>query len=417
VPTAITHERHTGTTGDALTIGFSGGQSVLGWTLLVAWLAGWLIVLASIGSQVLQRGIAASPLALVAGALVFAGGVLVLIPLVWVALGRPETVVVAGGVLWLHRHGVITISRTFPPFTIRSVRLAPEPRAWWLAVVAVRRFWVGGIGRIEVDAGGEVHACGTRLADDEAERLVGELKALTLLGQPGTSSSAAGVARALRTWSARVATFVLFLPMVLLPFRALVTDRTSCFGASPGEPQFPTDVRGLAPAGRVLLVPLDDFPAAQAQSMASWFRQRFGTRIDVAVPLVMPASVFDAERGQVDGVALVRLLERRYPVPADRQVTVALTARDMYIPHRPWRYAFSYRGGERFAVVSSMRMNHGCLGIVAAHEDVRTARLRKMVAKNVGVLHYGLPLSRDERSLMYADIGGPQELDVMSESY
>jgi hypothetical protein len=40
-----------------------------------------------------------------------------------------------------------------------------------------------------------------------------------------------------------------------------------------------------------------------------------------------------------------------------------------------------------------------------------------MVAKDIGVLYYGLPLSRDARSLMFADIGGPQELDVMSESY
>jgi hypothetical protein len=33
------------------------------------------------------------------------------------------------------------------------------------------------------------------------------------------------------------------------------------------------------------------------------------------------------------------------------------------------------------------------------------------------VLYYGLPLSQDPRSLVYASVGGPQELDVMSESF
>jgi hypothetical protein len=55
--------------------------------------------------------------------------------------------------------------------------------------------------------------------------------------------------------------------------------------------------------------------------------------------------------------------------------------------------------------------------VVTAPEEVQFARFRKMVAKNIGVLYYRLPLSQDPRSLMYADIGGPQELDVMSDSY
>jgi hypothetical protein len=47
-------------------------------------------------------------------------------------------------------------------------------------------------------------------------------------------------------------------------------------------------------------------------------------------------------------------------------------------------------------------------------KSVASPRLRKMVGKNIGVLYFGLPLSNDPRSLLYANIGGPQELDVMS---
>jgi hypothetical protein len=39
------------------------------------------------------------------------------------------------------------------------------------------------------------------------------------------------------------------------------------------------------------------------------------------------------------------------------------------------------------------------------------------VSTGVRVLYYGLPLSQDPRSLVYASVGGPQELDVMSESF
>jgi len=210
---------------------------------------------------------------------------------------------------------------------------------------------------------------------------------------------------------------LVLLPLVGIPARAIVTDRVSCFGVEPGEPVSPVDVRRLTPAGHVLLVPLDDFPVEVANSLAWWFRERFGTAIEVAPPLETPPEAFDEDRGQRSAVELVSLLKRQYGRSDNGEVVIALTGWDMYIPHLPWRYAFSYRGRDRFAVVSSLRMDHGCLGVVRAPEEVQAARLRKMVAKNVGVLHYRLPLSRDARSLMYADVGGPQELDVMSESY
>ena len=45
------------------------------------------------------------------------------------------------------------------------------------------------------------------------------------------------------------------------------------------------------------------------------------------------------------------------------------------------------------------------------------SRLTKMVAKNIGVLYYGLPLSNDPRSALYGNIGGTDELDVMTEYF
>ena len=81
-----------------------------------------------------------------------------------------------------------------------------------------------------------------------------------------------------------------------------------------------------------------------------------------------------------------------------------------------WQYAFSNRLPPRFAVVSPVHMDRGCLGFRAA-DATMLIRLRKMVGKNIGVLFFRLPLSDHPRSMMYRSIGGPQELDTMLEEF
>ena len=82
-----------------------------------------------------------------------------------------------------------------------------------------------------------------------------------------------------------------------------------------------------------------------------------------------------------------------------------------------WRYVFSYRRKNRMAVVSPARMERGCMGVFAADEERIMARLRKMVGKNIGIMYFGLSASNDPVSMLYADIGGPQELDAMSDLF
>jgi hypothetical protein len=62
-------------------------------------------------------------------------------------------------------------------------------------------------------------------------------------------------------------------------------------------------------------------------------------------------------------------------------------------------------------------MDRGCMGLRRATETTQLARLRKMIGKNIGVLFYRLPLSNNPRSMLYASVGGPQELDTMLEEY
>ena len=92
---------------------------------------------------------------------------------------------------------------------------------------------------------------------------------------------------------------------------------------------------------------------------------------------------------------------------------------DIYIKARreTWRYAFSLRSNENsVAVVSYARMDPAYLGNTPDEELLRS-RLRKMVIKNIGIMYYGLPVSRDPRSVLYGNVLGLDDLDCMSEFF
>jgi hypothetical protein len=40
-----------------------------------------------------------------------------------------------------------------------------------------------------------------------------------------------------------------------------------------------------------------------------------------------------------------------------------------------------------------------------------------MVAKNIGIMYFGLPISQDPMSVLYGQIGGVEELDRMTEYF
>ena len=203
---------------------------------------------------------------------------------------------------------------------------------------------------------------------------------------------------------------------VEVPARIAITDRPICFYDESIAPRHPVDVSGMHPGGRVVLVPIDDFPADRAAAIAERFRTTLGIPIDVAPAMAWPADAYVESRGQMNSAAMLTRLESKYAMAGAPVVAIGLTTRDMFNPEVSWRYVFSYRGN-RVAVVSPARMDRGCMGIVQASDDRIMARLRKMVGKNIGILYFGLHVSTDPASMLYSQIGGPQELDAMSERF
>jgi len=199
--------------------------------------------------------------------------------------------------------------------------------------------------------------------------------------------------------------------------RLFVTDRPTCFYDESIVPRRPIDVSHLRPAGRVYLVPIDDFPFGRAAAIAQHFRTKFGVRIEVAPRVEWPEGAYVERRRQMNSAAMLSRLESIYATRGYPAVAIGLTTRDMFNPQVNWRYVFSYRSHSRVAVVSPARMDGGCMGVFQVDEARLMARLRKMVGKNIGILYFGLPTSDDPASMLYGDIGGPQELDAMSELY
>jgi predicted Zn-dependent protease len=385
---------------------------------VLLWLAGWGLSALAMVSHLVRDGGTAPPLSGIWLLVWMLAGAPILYALLWAAAGRRETIVLRGGALVLERRvGPLVRSREFPPLSIQNLRLA---RAGWRILAdlaAVRQFWIGGAGRIVFEGGGRTYACGAALADEDALRILEEIAGRVPMAPEGAATLPGRALRGGQRWVMAYLTMGVLLPTVTLPIRLAITDRAICFCRGHAAPQSPVDVSRLQPSGRLYLVPVDDFPPETAQSIARHFAQRFGTRIEMQPRMAAPRGVFNAGRHQMDAAALLSVLEQQYPALDPRTVVIALTTADMYIPHLSWRYAFSYRRADRLAVVSSARMDRGCLGLLPASEARQLARVRKMVGKNVGVLYYGLPLSNDPASLLYAHIGGPQELDAMGEDF
>lgn len=162
-------------------------------------------------------------------------------------------------------------------------------------------------------------------------------------------------------------------------------------------------------ARTVVFVPLGKFPRADANALARHVRSRFGLRTRVAGSTAIPRSMRDGARKQYVAQRLITLLSR----PAtSRDVVIGLTVEDMYSSSEGFRFVFSLRDPDGFAVVSRARMDPRAL---IPDPALRMRRLQKMVLKNVGSLALGRPLSGNPRSVMYGSVLSVDDLDYMTQ--
>jgi predicted Zn-dependent protease len=398
-------------TGHGHQIEFRSRPRILTIVFTLVWLSGWLLLLVLTALEY-ARFESLHPVSLV----LLAGGPPVALALLWAASGKRESLVVTPANLRISRWaGPIKLARTLDASTIRGLRVVSRSSGPLSDLEAVRQFYGGGSGRIAFDTDAGTLTVGQDVSSEDAAAIVEQVRQLVPVG------SGEPVERAARPRARARATAFMTMAMVgfalNVPVRLAIVDRPICFYGGASEPREPIDVSSLTPAGLVYLVPVDDFPVERARAIAEYFAATFGVRIDVASAIAWPEDAYDPERRQMNSALMLTRLEETYPSVDQPVIAIALTTRDMFNPAVNWSYVFSYRRNNRVAVVSPARMDRGCMGLWPADDLRLAARLRKMVGKNIGIMYFGLDMSSDPLSMLYANIGGPQELDAMSDRF
>ncbi len=176
---------------------------------------------------------------------------------------------------------------------------------------------------------------------------------------------------------------------------------------------------GSSSAGqKIYFAAVGEMRSVHLDVLQAYYKQRYDLTIEILPPIGLEPMVVDERRRQLIAEELIELMKRRYPEHArsPQSILIGITEGDMYIREVDWRFAFAKRDGDRFAIVSSARMDPVNFGYLPDEELLQT-RLRKMLSKNIGIMYYKLPQKSDRRSVMFGPILGIDDLDSMGEDF
>jgi hypothetical protein len=180
------------------------------------------------------------------------------------------------------------------------------------------------------------------------------------------------------------------------------------------RPRNPIGIPSPPVEAAVYFAPIGTYPTAEVDLLVSHYREKLGLEIAVLPTVRVPAEGFDRTREQLIAEGLIDAIRRTDAAVNDPSaIVIGLTSTDMYIAAKEWRYAYSLRNDDRYAVVSTARMGDGLF----VDDARRMRRIQKMVTKNLGILYYRLPQSDDPGSVLYRNILGPGDLDRASEDF
>jgi YD repeat-containing protein len=200
--------------------------------------------------------------------------------------------------------------------------------------------------------------------------------------------------------------------------RTAARSRTATAGVQKNQPAKPAPISELDGHGAVYLVPLGKPQSILSASLLSYYRKKYSLELRVLTPVPLLPWTRDEIRKQLIAEELVEAMKRAYPQFAidPDAILIGVTDEDMYISEMSWRYAFSWRQEERFAIVSTARMDPA-FSKEPADPKIVEARARKMITKDIGLLHYRLQPSYDFSSALYDYIDDVDDLDDMGEDF
>src|SRR5581483_11782864 len=168
----------------------------------------------------------------------------------------------------------------------------------------------------------------------------------------------------------------------------------------------------------IYFVPVGGFPPALTAELVEHFKKKFTVSVAMLPGISMEEQAIDKSRRQAIAEELVETLRLKHQnlVGNSKAIVIGLTSADISVRQYPWKFAFTFRNGGRFAIVSSARMNPVNFG-EPANEELLRSRLKKMVMKDIGLLYFGLTQNNNPRSVLYGQIGGVEELDKVEEEF
>ena len=205
----------------------------------------------------------------------------------------------------------------------------------------------------------------------------------------------------------------------VLPAAALIAVLLVSMGCNRKSGYIPMNKDILSSSGKLYLVPLGDFPAELAHDLASFYRKKYKLTVETLPNVPLSQAAMNPKRRQLMAEAAIEILKEAHPDLKNdpKALVIGLTNRDMYIAKYDWQFSFSWRDGEKYAVVSSGRMGRPQGWRQKITMDLVLSRLRKMVTKNIGLLYYDLQQSDNPRSVLYRKVGGLKDLDYMGEDF
>ncbi len=200
--------------------------------------------------------------------------------------------------------------------------------------------------------------------------------------------------------------------------RAAAQRRTVAESVSNPQPATPAPINELKGRGTVYLVPLGKPQSILSSDLLSYYRKKYALELRVLAPVPLPGWTKDEIREQLIAEELVEAIKRAYPQFANDPdaILVGVTDEDMYISEINWSYAFSWRQEERFAIVSTARMDP-LFDKEPADPKLLEARARRIFSKDIGLLYYRLQPSYDYSSVLYRSVDDVEDLDEMGEDF
>jgi len=188
---------------------------------------------------------------------------------------------------------------------------------------------------------------------------------------------------------------------------------------TPAKP-VPASLEKLRGRGIIYLVPIGEISSATPLTEArERFQYKYRVSINLLQPIPLPDWAENQQRNQYAAEDLILAMQLAYPkIASDPDaILIGLTDADMYISSLEWHYAFSFRDEERFGVISTAHLSEpGEDDEKPVSAEVLSKRLYKVLARDLGILHFRLQQANSYRSIL-ARVDDPSELDEIGDDY